>query len=272
MKKQGITGSRAVSAHRTRMIGGSILFLLIAFGMAGALLMGGDPTRQNLSVVLSTPGKEYLLGTDHLGRDMLLRLAAAVRVSVGIALITTATATIIGVSLGIFAATRGGLAERCTSLLADSFLALPGLLLVLLLVAIAPGSFWPLYLGIAMILWVEQFRMTRALVQPLATSPAVQATRLLGFGSWYIFRRHFWPELRANVLTLSAFGAATAILSVAALGFISVGIRPPTPELGQMMIELLPYYQEAPLIFLQPILILFLLVLSLNLIAGGKVR
>ncbi|MBM9537673.1 ABC transporter permease [Desulfobulbus alkaliphilus] len=272
MKKQGTGNSKAVSVYRTRMIGSGLLFFLIAFGMVGPFLVSGDPGRQNLSAILSTPGKEYLLGTDHLGRDMLLRLTAAIRVSVAIALITTATASLIGVSLGILAATRGGLAERCTSLLADTFLALPGLLLVLLLVAIAPGSFWPLYLGIAMILWVEQFRMTRALVQPLATSPAVQATRLLGFGPWYVFRRHFWPELQANVLTLSAFGAATAILSVAALGFISVGIRPPTPELGQMMIELLPYYQEAPLIFLQPILILFLLVLSLNLIAGGKIR
>ena len=258
------------TSYRTRAAGLLIVLMLLIFAFLTPHLASGDPVKQHLFEALQYPSGQFVFGTEHLGRDMLSRLAAAVRISVAIALATTATAALFGVSAGMLAAMRGGWIERGLALLADTILALPGLLLVLLLVAITPGAFWNLYMGISLVLWVEFYRMSRAIVQPLAHSPSVQASRLLGFGAWYVIRRHFWPELRASILTLAAFGAATAVLSVAALGFVHTGVRPPTPELGQMMTELLPYYQEAPHIFVQPILVLLLLVLGLNLLAGGK--
>ena len=117
---------------------------------------------------------------------------------------------------------------------------------------------------------MEYFRISRAIARPLLSSPAVQASRLLGFGPWLIFRRHLWPEMAPVVLTVAAFGAASAVMAIAALGFVSVGVRPPTPELGLMMTELLPYYQEAPYALLQPVMVVFLLVLSLLLLAGKE--
>lgn len=249
-----------------------ILAALALFAILAPVLVDGSPTRQNLMQTLLPPGGAYVLGTDHLGRDMTLRLAGAIRVSLGIAIVTTALAAVMGVGLGVLAGARGGVVDRLLSAAADMVLALPGLLLVLLLVAIAPGRFWPLYLGIALVLWIEYFRVARSAAIRIAASPAVEASRLLGFGPPYIFRRHYWPQIAPLILTVGAFGSATAILSVAALGFVNVGVRPPTPELGQMMVELLPYYHEAPLILAQPILVVFLLVLSLNLIAGGKAR
>lgn len=259
-------------AAPARLAGLVLIGLVAAFSLLVPLLVEGDPARQNLMAALAAPGGDFLLGTDHLGRDLALRLAAAIRLSLGIAIVTTAIAAVLGVTLGMAAATRGGLADRAISAFADMFLALPGLLLVLLLVALAPGQFWPLYLGISLVLWIEYFRVTRALALSLAASPAIQASRLLGFGQLYIFRRHYWPELGPLVLTVGAFGSATAILSVAALGFINVGVRPPTPELGQMMIELLPYYEEAPHALFLPIIVVFVTVLALNLIAGGRAR
>jgi peptide/nickel transport system permease protein len=139
-----------------------------------------------------------------------------------------------------------------------------------MLAAIAPGNFWTLYVGIALVLWVEYFRVVRAATQTLAASPQVQASRLLGFGRWYIIRRHLWPELAPQVMTLAAFGAATAILAVSSLGFVSIGLKPPTAELGLMMTELFPYYQEAPWALAQPVIVLFLLVLSFQLLAGSE--
>ena len=162
--------------------------------------------------------------------------------------------------------------DRVLGSLADACLALPGLLLVLLLVAIAPGNFWALYVGISLVLWIEYFRLVRARTRVRVASPQLEASRLLGFGPLYLFRRHLWPELAPQVLTLAAFGAASAILAMAALGFVSVGLRPPTAELGLMMIELLPYYHEAPWAMAQPILVLFVLVMSLNLLAGRDPR
>lgn len=256
--------------HTRRWIGLAILTAVAAFAWSVPVLSDADPNLQNLSAVLEPPSLAAPLGTDHLGRSMLARLAAAVRLSLSLALLGVLSAAVPGVLLGIAAGWRGGWVDRALSILANAVLALPGLLLVLLLSAIAPGNFWTLYVGIALVLWVEYFRVVRATSRTLAGSPQIEASRLLGFGRLYVLRRHFWPEIAPMVQTLAAFGAATAILAIAALGFVSVGVRPPTAELGLMMTELLPYYDEAPWVILQPILVVFLLVLSLNLLAGNR--
>lgn len=253
-------------------IGLGILAGIAAFAWGVPLAGGGDPNSQNLGAILAAPSWAEPLGTDHLGRSMLARLAAAVRLSLGLAGLGVVSAAVPGVLLGVAAGWLGGWVDRGLGVLADAVLALPGLLLVLLLSALAPGAFWALYVGIALVLWVEYFRVVRATTRTLAASPQIEASRLLGFGPLHILRRHLWPEIAPVVLTLAAFGAATAILAVAALGFVSVGVRPPTAELGLMMTELLPYYDEAPWILMQPVVLVFLLVLSLNLLAGDRTR
>lgn len=264
-----VTVERRLLNFRQRLGVGLLLALaLLGFGLP--LISDLDPARQNLSQILAAPSLAEPFGTDHLGRSMLARMAWAVQLSLGLALLGVVTAAVPGVLLGVLAGWRGGWVDRCLTVLADTLLALPGLLLVLLLVAIAPGSFWALYVGIALVLWIEYFRVVRQTTVRLMVSPQIEASRLLGFGPGYILRRHLWPALAPVVLTLGAFGAATAILAIAALGFVSVGLRPPTAELGLMMTELLPYYHDAPWVLLQPITAVFLLVLALNLLAGGR--
>lgn len=257
---------------KARYMGLVLLVLLLLFAWLTPWLFPADPARQNLLHTLATPSLSEPLGTDHLGRSQLARLASAIRLSIGLALLSVLSAAIPGVLLGVAAGWRGGWLDRGLGLVADCVLAMPGLLLVLMLAAMAPGQFWSLYVGIALVLWVEYFRVVRAATRSLVTSPQLQASRLLGFGKVYLFRRHLWPELAPSVLTLAAFGAANAVLAVAALGFVSIGLRPPTAELGLMMTELLPYYQEAPWVLLQPIAAVFLLVLSFQLLAGRDPR
>ena len=145
-------------------------------------------------------------------------------------------------------------------------LALPSLLLVLLFSAMAQGGFAILYLGLAMAQWVEYYRVVRARSRALLASPQVEASRLLGFGNAHIVRRHLWPELAPQLLTMMAFGLAGAILTLSTLGFVGVGIQPPTPELGLMMTEALPHYQEAPRLLLAPILVMGMMLLALVLL------
>lgn len=254
----------------SRWLGFGLLALLVVFAVAVPGFWHTDMARQDYNAILAGPMAGHPLGTDHLGRDMLARLAAALRLSLGLALVSVASAAVPGAVLGVLAAWHGGAIDKGLGLLAELFLALPGLLLVLLVVAIYPGSFLALYAAIALVLWVEYFRMTRALARTVLASPAVAATRLLGFGPLYIVRRHLWPELASVLSTLAAFGAASAIMAIAALGFVSVGVRPPTAELGLMITELLPYFAEAPSIIAMPIVVIFLIVLSLMLIAGGR--
>lgn len=254
----------------TRIAGALMLTVIAAFALLGPWLIGIDPARQTLSRFLEAPSLAHPLGLDHLGRSMLARLADAARLSLSMAALSVLSAAIPGTILGLLAAWHGGWLERGLSALADAVLALPGLLLVLLLAAFAPGRFWPLYVGIALALWVEYFRVVRAAAVILLASPQVEASRLLGFGKLYVVRRHLMPELLPRILTLMRFGYAGAVLAMAALGFIGVGLQPPTAELGVMMIELLPYYSEAPWLIAAPMLVLFFTLLGMLLLGGER--
>jgi peptide/nickel transport system permease protein len=255
-----------MSAART---GWALLLGVAGFGLIGPLV-AGDPLRQDLSATLLPPGPAHWLGTDQFGRDMLARLAHATRLSLGVAMLAALAAAVPGVLLGLLAAWRGGLVERALVSLADGVMALPGLLLVVLAAAFAPGEFLPLYLGLALALWVEYFRVTRGIAASLLARPAVEAARLFGFGPWHVLRHHLLPELAPMLATLLAFSAAAAVTAVSALAFVGIGLRPPTPEWGSMMTELLPYHAEAPLQVLLPGILLALTVLGLQLVAGGR--
>ena len=259
------------SLRPARLVGIGLLILLGAAALLGPESFGLDPAKQSLRDVLQGPSGTYLLGTDHLGRDMAARLLAGARLSLSLGVLSVITAAVPGIAFGLLAVFGGPWADRLLSLLADAVLALPGLLLVLMLAAIAPGSWWALYVGISLTLWVEYFRYTRQRTRILVASPAVEAARLLGFGPIHILRRHIAPELTPGLLTIAAFGVAAAITALGGLGFISVGLRPPTAEWGIMMTELLPYWREAPWLILQPVACLFITILSLHLAIGiGK--
>lgn len=255
---------------RAQGAGAVMLALVLGFAWGTPQLMPADPLRQNLLQGLGGADALAPFGYDHLGRSLMARLAAALRLSLTIAGVAVLMAGVMGTALGVLAAWRGGWTERALTLLSDSVLALPGMLMVLIIGAIVPDTPVAFVIGLTLVLWVEYFRLTRATATRLLAAPGVQASRLLGFGAIYVFRRHLWPDLAPVLLTVAAFGAATAIMLIAALGFVSVGIRAPRPELGQMMVELLPYYREAPLALFQPVIAIFLTVLALNLLAQGR--
>jgi len=254
-----------------RIAGVTILGTLLLFAFVGPLLVSTDPLFQDYAAVLIGPGDaRHWLGTDHFGRSMLARLVHGAQLSFVMAFITALSAAIPGILLGILAASRGGWVERGLVALSDIVLALPGLLLVLLLLAFAPGKFGPLYLGLALYLWVEFFRVARIETARVLQLPCCEATRLLGFGPFYVLGRIVLPSLAGPMMTLFAFAMGSAIIAVSTLSAIHVGLRPPTPELGAMIVELMPYYSEAPLQVLMPAVVIFLLVLSLQLLAGRK--
>ena len=209
------------------------------------------------------------LGTDHLGRDLLARLGEAIRVSFWLALGSALLAVVLGSTLGLWAAWQGGLANRLLCLCADGVAAIPGLLWVLLVAALAPGQKWALYSGLVLTAWVEFFRLVRSRASVTLAGDAVQAGRLLGFGAPYLLRWHVLPPMQADLLRLWSYAVANAVLAVAALGFVGVGLRPPTAELGLMMTEALPYYQEAPWLLAGPVLLLVLLVAALQSATAG---
>lgn len=270
MRTESLPLEPGVPQHAARRFAIALLLAIAAFAVLTPWLGSGDPARQQLERFLEAPSLAHPLGLDHLGRDMLVRLAHGARLSLSLALVSVISAAVPGTILGMLAAWYGGWFERLLSAFADAVLALPGLLLVLLLAAFAPGGFWPLYVGISLALWVEYFRVARAAGRILLASPQVEASRMLGFGAGYIVRRQLLPELLPRLFTLMRFGFAGAVLAMSALGFVGVGLQPPTPELGVMMIELLPYYSEAPWLIGAPVLLLFLTLLGLLLLSSDR--
>ena len=255
-----------------RAIGVTMLIIMATLAALGPEALGLDPAKQSLSNTLLPPGSDNWLGTDHLGRDMAARIISGARLSLSLALLAVLTAALPGTALGILAAWRGGWLEQLINAFCNSILALPGLLLVLLMAAISPGSWWALYVGISLTLWVEYYRYTRERSRTLLSSSAVEASRLLGFGPLHILKRHLLPDMTPGLFTLAAFGIASSVTAMAALGFVSVGIRPPTAEWGVMMTELLPFWREAPWLILQPVACLMLTVLAVHMAVGISSR
>ncbi|TBR41434.1 ABC transporter permease [Marinomonas agarivorans] len=255
---------------KSQKIGGILLLILLSFAISGDLFSSYSISQQDLNAILEPPNGEHWLGTDHFGRSMLARMAHAIGVSFVLGLFCVITAATIGTFLGVWAAWGSKRLDNIMGILVNILLALPGLVIVLLLAAIVPGSFLMLYFAISLVQWVEYFRVVRAITQTVIQSPALQSSQIMGFGRWYQFKRHIWPSIAPAVFTLAAFGCANAILTMASLGFIYVGIQPPLAELGLMTVELFPFYSEAPWLLVQPLLVMALMVLGFHLLAGKQ--
>ena len=253
-----------------RTIGLVLLAATVLFGLFGPMLIAADPARQNLSNTMAPPSAAWLLGTDHLGRSVLARMAAATRLSLELGAAAVLVSGAIGIAIGLLAAWLGGRIDTALTATADAVLALPGLLLIVLVTALAPGAIWPMFGGLVLAMWVEWFRVTRAVAAARLASPAVEASRLLGFGYGYVVRHHIVPAVAPLWGALAAFGVGQAILTVGGLGFIGAGLRPPQAEWGLMMAESLPHYASLPAALLAPALTLSLVVLSLQLVAQRR--
>ena len=249
---------------------GMVILLCLAVFAFCAPLAGTDPDTQDLHHAFAAPGAEHLLGTDHFGRDMLARLSGGMRISFALAIICVFSAAVSGVACGLAAAWYRRWLDTGLNFLANTILALPGLVLILVFAAIVPGSFLMIYIAISLVLWVEFFRLVRAITLPVVQGEELESSALLGFGKWYLLKRHIWPAIAADVYSLSAFGAATSVIAMSSTGFVYVGLKPPTPELGLMIVELFPYYYKAPWLLMEPIAALFLMVFAFQLLAGKQ--
>ena len=246
----------------TQLVSAGLLGVLIIFAVAGPLIWP-DHAVQDLSRFLEGPGVGEPLGRDHLGRSVIARLAHATRLSLMMAVLCVSAALLFGTLAGIAAAWRGGWVDSVLHGLSEVFIALPALLVVLVVSAIANGDLWTLCLGLALAQWVEYFRMVRARSGLVLAGPAVEAAGLLQLGPVHIVRRHLLPELRPLLTTMATFGVGSSILALSTLGFVGIGVRPPAPELGLMITEAFPFYHEAPWMALAPVLVLTTILIGL---------
>lgn len=248
-----------------------LLGLLALFALVGPLVWR-DHAAQDLARFLQSPSLGEPLGRDHLGRSVVARLAHATRLSLLLAVLCVATAALAGTLAGVVAAWRGRWIDTVLRGLSEALIALPALLVVLVFAAMADGRLWTLYVGLALAQWVEYFRVVRARSGLVLAGPAVEAAGLLRLGPLHIVRRHLWPDLRPLLTSMATLGIGTSVLALSTLGFVGVGLRPPTPELGLMITEGFPYWSEAPWMSLSPVLILTVTLVGLLGLRNSEAR
>jgi peptide/nickel transport system permease protein len=245
-----------------------LLVAVAALVLCAPWFVSADPVAQDLMHALEAPSVAHPLGTDHLGRDILARIVHGAWRSLGIAVGCVVLSVGAGVALGMVAAYRGGIADAIIMRLADLTLAFPGLLLALLLAGLMGGGLAPLVIGIQLSLWPQFARLSRASARTTLAEAHVEAAKLAGFPGWRILVRHVLPPAMPQAATLGVLSVGSTIMAISSLGFLGLGLRPPAPEWGAMINEMLPYLAEAPLQVFAPCLCIFVTVLGLTMIAG----
>ncbi len=261
-----------------------LLFLAALAAPLLAALAGQDPDTFHPELVDSAAGGVPRgsfggIGADHwlgvepqTGRDLFARIVHGARVSLGVAVAATLLQVTIGVVVGLAAALGNRRLDQVLSRITDINVALPLMVIALGLLAVVPPSF-PRPVLIALVIgginWAGTSKIVRAQALALKTLDFVSAARLSGRGRWSIARRELLPSLAAPVITYAALLFPVNITVEAALSFLGVGIKPPTPSWGQMLTEADTWYQSAPTYLLLPAGLLFVTVLSLTVLGEG---
>jgi len=263
----------APSVRRSTLGAGIVLMaLLLALGALGPFVAPYDPTALDLMRTLQPPDAAHWLGTDHVGRDVLSRVLHGAPRSLGLALLCMTFATALGVALGTVAAARRGWVDALVMRIADLMLAFPGLLLALVLAGLLGGGALPMLIGLKLTLWPQFARLARVTGVAILAEAHVEAAQLAGFSRWHVLTRHVLPGVLRRTVPLAALGVGTSILSVSSLGFLGLGLQPPTPEWGAMISELLPYLGEAPVQLAAPCALIFLATLAFVLVGETLTR
>jgi peptide/nickel transport system permease protein len=179
----------------------------------------------------------YRLGTDALGRDVLSRLIWGARNTVGIALVTTALAFLIGATTGFLAATVGGRVDAVNSRIVDVLMAIPSLIFALLILTITGTSVLALILVIALLDSTRVFRLSRAVAQGILPFDYIEVARMRGEGLFWIIRREILPNAAAPLIAEFGLRFCFVFLFIAALSFLGLGLQPPTADWGSMVRE-----------------------------------
>jgi ABC-type dipeptide/oligopeptide/nickel transport system permease subunit len=251
------------------MFGLGLLVVQLALALAAPLLTSEDPIRQNLSQVLRPVSLADPLGTDHLGRDMLARILYGARLSLLIGFLAVGVGLVVGVPLGAISGFQGGRTDLVIQRFADILLSFPGFLLALSLVAILGVGLQNVIISVGISAVPSFIRLVRGSVLSIREQVYVEAAHALGQRRSLIIFRHVLPNAMAPVIVQATLSLGFAILVAAGLGFLGLGVQPPTPEWGTMLGEGRQYIFRAPSLTMFPGLAIFLTVLGFNLLGDG---
>ena len=243
---------------------------LLALAVVGPGLLPDPSAIPDLGAGATPPSAEHLFGTDHLNRDLLARVASGARISLAIGALSVALSLTIGTVIGLVAGFAGGWLDAVLMRLVDAALAIPRLFVLLLLLVVWDRVPLPALIGvIGLTGWFGTSRMVRGEAVRLRTAGYIQAAAALGAGPKRTIFKHLLPNVAGVILVSATLGIGEVILLEAGLSFLGVGLQPPTPSWGIMVLDSRNYLSTAPWTLLFPGAMILATVLAVNLMGDA---
>ena len=264
--------SLAYVMNRLAYIGAAIALIVILTAIFAPLIATHDVTLQNLLTRYADPSAEHWFGTDALGRDVFSRVVYGARISLQVGITVVTVSSVVGILVGAIAGFYGGWVDKFLSgYVFNVFLAFPGLLLAIALVAFLGAGLGKTVLALCVIGWVGYARVMRGQVLKVREYDFVQAARALGASNMRILFTHIMPNAVQPLIVQASLGMAGAVLSEASLSFLGLGIPPPAPSWGTMIEEARTFdiLYNAPHVLFFPAIAIALTVLAFNFIGDG---
>jgi peptide/nickel transport system permease protein len=227
--------AEAFVRNRRALVGLAMVAVIAAFCFIGPLLYRTDQVTVQLDLADLPPGSGYPLGTDASGYDVLGRLMTGGRSSLELGFAVALTTTVIGTLYGAVAGYLGGIVDAVMMRVVDTFLAIPGIVLLLIMVSVFTPTLWGIVLLLSLLSWLGAARLVRGEVLSLRTREFVQAARMMGGTGGRVVLRHLIPNAAGVIIVSGTFTVADSILTLSALSFLGLGLPPPHADWGTML-------------------------------------
>lgn len=224
---------------------------------------------QHRSTVLAPPDLVHLLGTDHLGRDLMSRLFWGARVSLSVGLTVAIASSIVGAAVGMPSGYYGGLLDAFAMRAVEVFSAFPSILLAITLMSVFGAGFLNIVVALTLAGFSGAARLTRSETRRLCSEEFIMAARALGLTNASIMLKHILPNVMAPLLVYATSSVCWWVAAEAGLSFLGLGSAPTLPSWGSMIAEAVPFMKTRPLLLIAPCLMVSILALSLNLLGDS---
>jgi len=255
--------------RRTALVSLVVLAGLVGVALAAPFILPMDPNAADFDSVLAPPSPAHILGTDQLGRDLFTRVIYGGRVSFLIGILAVSVTVAVGVPVGLVSGHFGGHVDLIIQRFVDLLLAFPTFLLALTLIAVLGVGVTNAIVAVAVATMPFYVRLVRSVALSVQSQMYVEAARALGASEGRIVMRHVFPNCLGPIIVQATLQLGTAILTAAGLGFLGLGVKPPTPEWGTMLGEGQTYLLSYWFIATFPGFAIFVSVLAFNLLGDG---
>jgi peptide/nickel transport system permease protein len=263
------------ASNKLSVFGATLTLLIVIFAVFGPMMTEHTYKEQTLSKALTPPAwspegdRSYLLGTDHLGRDIFCRLAIGARISLAVGVGAVLIGGSLGTALGIVSGYLGGKLDSLVMRVADVQLSFPAIFLAIAVMAALGNGLFKLIAVLGLVGWVQYARIARASTLTARGLEYCEAARAIGASSFRIMTRHILPNVLPTVMVIATLNVSGMILAEAGLGFLGLGVQPPLPTWGGMLSEGRNVFSIAWWNAVLPGVAIMLIVFGINLVGDG---